>query len=246
MRCSPLISLGTLLLNALPALGSPTSRRVDEMSFATAEELFAINQHIGGSGLRGTASARQNVLIDWLDGQLRQVPGLDLSYSSFNLTRWEPHHDSLGESASLKLLYPGACSSTLNVAGAIPYTRVTNGDPVKAELLYVPPEKKLSTVNATNKIVIRDVAFQSVPFPLLFAVSNFRTADLDSAAKGNYSRYVSMVLERSWAANSNSFTSKSKTIYRKLQRRNHRCYSRWCPRHHFRLECASKIRPVVF
>ncbi|KAM3530762.1 hypothetical protein NHJ13051_001202 [Beauveria bassiana] len=70
----------------------------------------------------------------------------------------------------------------------MPYTRVTNGNPVKAELLYVAQGTKLSTVNATNKIVIRDVAFQSVPFSLLFAVSNFQTADLDSVAKGNYSR----------------------------------------------------------
>ncbi len=190
MRCSPPISLGTLLLSALPALGTSATRRIDEKSFATAEELLAINQHIGGAGLRGTASARQNALIDWLDGQLRQVPGLELSYNSFNLTKWEPQQDSLGESASLRLLFPGACSNTLSVAGAIPYSRVTNGDPVKAELLYVPQGTKLSTVNATNKIVIRDVAFQSVPFPLLFAVSNFRTADLDSMAKGNYSRYV--------------------------------------------------------
>ncbi|OAA76212.1 hypothetical protein LEL_05896 [Akanthomyces lecanii RCEF 1005] len=188
MRCSPLIRLGTLLLSAVPALGTSASRRIDEKGFASAKELLAINQHIGGAGLRGTASARQNALIDWLDGQLRQVPGLALSYNSFNLTRWEPQQDNLGESASLKLLYPGACSNTLTVAGAVPYTGVTNGDPVKAELLYVPQGTKLSTVNAANKIVIRDVAFQSVPFPLLFAVSNFRTADLDSVAKGNYSR----------------------------------------------------------
>ncbi|KAM3486518.1 hypothetical protein MY8738_000384 [Beauveria namnaoensis] len=189
MRCLPLTSLGTLLLIALPALGTSTSRRVDEESFASAKELFAINQHIGGAGLRGTASARQNALIDWLDGQLQQVPGLDLSYNSFDLTRWEPQQDNLGESASLKLLYPGACSNTkLSVAGAMPYTRLTNGNPVKAELLYVAQGTKLSTVNATNKIVIRNVAFQSVPFSLLFAVSNFQTADLDSVAKCNYSR----------------------------------------------------------
>ncbi|KAM3539183.1 hypothetical protein ARSEF1564_007905 [Beauveria bassiana] len=189
MRCSPLTSLGTLLLIALPALGTSTFRRIDEESFASAKELFAINQHIGGAGLRGTASARQNALIDWLDGQLRQVSGLDLSYNSFNLTRWEPQQDNLGEYASLKLLYPGMCShTTLSVAGAMPYTRVTNGNPVKAELLYVAQGTKLSTVNATNKIVIRDVAFQSVPFSLLFAASNFQTADLDSVAKGNYSR----------------------------------------------------------
>lgn len=190
MRISPLIRLGTVVFSALPALATSKTRRIDETSFASADELFEINQHIGGAGLRGTASARQNTLIDWVDGQLRKIPDLELSYSSVNLTRWTPQNEELHGAGSLKLHVPGACTNALDVAGAMPYTRVTNGKPIKAELMYVPPGRKISSVNATNKIVIRDIAYQSVPFPLLFAVSNFRTADMDSLANDSYARYV--------------------------------------------------------
>lgn len=190
MRCSSLIPFGTLLLSTVAALAKSKTRRIDEASFASVEELFEINQHVGGAGLRGTASARQNTLIDWLDGQLQQIPGLELSYSSVNLTRWVPQHNDLHRAASLKLHAPGACPNALDVAGAMPYTRVTNGNPIKAELLYLPPGRAISSVNATNKIIVRDVAFQSVPFPFLFAVSNFRTADMDSLANDSYARYV--------------------------------------------------------
>ncbi len=138
--------------------------------------------------MRGTASEKQNVLIDWLDGQLKHIPGLQMSYTSINLTRWEPQHDDLHESATLRLHAPGACSKLLDVAGAMPYTRVTNGEPIKAELIYIPQETEISSVNATNKIIIRDVSFQSIPFPMLFAVSNFRTEDMDSLTNESYAR----------------------------------------------------------
>lgn len=192
MRYITLISLGTLLLgDSLPilAIANPP-RRIDDNNFASVDELFEINQHIGGTSLRGTASSRQNTLIDWLDGQLQQIPNLELSYNSFNLTRWEPQYDNLHKSASLKIHIPRACSNALNVAGAIPYTRLTNGNSVKAELIYVPQETKIPSVNLTNKIVIRDVTSQSIPYAFFSAASDFQTADLGSLVNETYSRYV--------------------------------------------------------
>lgn len=178
------------ILSAVPAMAAKQARRLDENKFASVDELININRHIGGAGLRGTASARQNTLIDWLDTQLQGIPGMVLSYNSLNLTRWEPKGDSLYGSASLKIQIPGACSSALDVAGSTPYTRLTNGEPVNAELLYVPETQNIASVNATNKIVIRDVTFDSIPFPLLFAISNYRTPDMSSLANESYSRYV--------------------------------------------------------
>lgn len=183
-----------LVLVTLPMLAVSKPRRIDESIFPTVKELFEINQHIGGAGLRGTASARQNRLIDWLDVQLGQIPGLELSYNSLNLVKWEPKASNLYGSASLKIQAPGACSNALDVAGAMPYTRPTNGEAVTAELLYIPQDKDISTVNATNKIVIRDVSFQSVPFPLLLALSNYHTPDLGKLVNQSYARYVAKVL----------------------------------------------------
>lgn len=179
--------LATLLLGATALKISHTRRSVDD-SFASVDDLYKINQHIGGAGLRGTASERQNVLVEWLDGQLKEIPGLQMSYNSINLTKWEPQSGDLHDSATLRIHAPGACSKELDVAGAMPYTQLTNGDPIKAELLYIPQETEISSVNATNKIIIRDVSYESIPFSLLFALSTFRTEDMDKLANERYAR----------------------------------------------------------
>ncbi|KAJ3486201.1 hypothetical protein NLG97_g6664 [Lecanicillium saksenae] len=188
MRSIFIVPFVAVLSVVLPALAVKQSRRIDEHRFASVDELFNINRHIGGAGLRGTASSRQNALIEWLDKQLQGIDGVKLTYNSLNLVRWEPRGDNLYGSASLKVHIPGACSSALDVAGATPYTRLTNGEPVTAEMLYIPETKKITSFNATNKIVIRDVTFDSVPFPLLFAISNYRTPDMSSLANASYAR----------------------------------------------------------
>ncbi|KAK3191718.1 hypothetical protein K4F52_002142 [Lecanicillium sp. MT-2017a] len=173
-------------------LGAELELLVEELSvddsFASVDDLYKINQHIGGAGLRGTASERQNVHVEWLDGQLKEIPGLQMSYNSINLTKWEPQSGDLHDSATLRIHAPGACSKELDVAGAMPYTRLTNGDPIKAGLLCIPQETEISSVNATNKIIIRDVSYESIPFSLLFALSTFRTEDMDKLANERYAR----------------------------------------------------------
>lgn len=188
MFCLIPILFVSLVASTVPASACTKPRRVDSNTFASIDELVQINKHIGGAGLRGTASSKQNILIEWLNSQLAQIPGVRLQHSSFNLTKWEPQNDSLEEAATLKLSYPDACPARIDVAGAIPYTRLTNGKPVTGQLLYVPQGKNMSAVDAKNKIIIRDVSWDSVPYSILFAISNYRSNDTDSLRSGNYSR----------------------------------------------------------
>jgi hypothetical protein len=67
-----------LLMSLCPAvaqavLACPTV--VDDHTFATEADLRRLNATIAGFGLRTTGSPEHQLMIDWLEGSVRRMPG---------------------------------------------------------------------------------------------------------------------------------------------------------------------------
>ena len=70
--------------NAQPASCPDT---IDEASFASAEELRALNAKIASFGLRNPGSIEHNRMLDWLEREFRAIPGMKLRSDPYTLTR---------------------------------------------------------------------------------------------------------------------------------------------------------------
>src|SRR5262245_8884723 len=67
------------LLLATSAGAQPTScpTTIDETAFASADELRALNTKIASFGLRNPGSVEHNRMLDWLERELRAIPGVE-------------------------------------------------------------------------------------------------------------------------------------------------------------------------
>ena len=148
---APVCALAAILLMSLcPAVAQaapacPTV--VDDRTFATEADLRRLNATIAGFGLRTTGSLAHRLMIDWLEGSVRRMPGIKTRSQTFNIQRWQPLTHDLSTSGLLTV-----ADQRIRVAGVIPYTKPTVG--VDGELVHLPSEP--ITASARGKIVLRD------------------------------------------------------------------------------------------
>lgn len=184
--------------SAGPAAGCPES--IDPASFATADDLRELNAKIAGFGLRSTASAEHESMIDWVEDSMRALPGVEIASDEYQIKRWQPSPlatDGPGRdlvaAGKLAVLQPDAAPEVLRTAGAVPYSLPTGDEGRAAPLVYLPPGTPITPENAKGRIVIRDVQSPAVPYATFAAFSHYMTPDFPLA--GNYERPFTAALE---------------------------------------------------
>jgi hypothetical protein len=166
---------------------------MEESRFADAGELRRLQGVVSGFGLRSTGSEAEQQTIDWIESQLRAMPGMSIRSESIEIQRWQPTPGSPhGPGRSLELA--GRLSVTpatgdtaeLPTAGAVPYASPTGEEGRTGELVYLPPLTPISSDNARDKIIIRDFPKIVVPLAAFSHFAQYITPD--SPAEGVYSR----------------------------------------------------------
>ncbi|MEM1110471.1 MAG: hypothetical protein AAGI11_01065 [Pseudomonadota bacterium] len=112
--------------------------------------------------LRSTGSLAHKKTIDWIERELRSIPGLRVTSDAYSIERWQPVTPSgkkpnLEHAADLR-----AGGERIPVAGAVPYARGTS---VKGELVYLAPDEAL-TADHAGKVVLRDFPGKANDFML--------------------------------------------------------------------------------
>lgn len=204
------------IATATTASAQPTScpTTIDETAFASADELRELNAKIASFGLRNPGSVEHNRMLDWLENELRAIPGMRLRSDWYTLNRWqplprtagsrtlpialgEPQSDGVGRralprpsSAQRDLADAGGLSvdgiGAIPVSGVIPFTVPTSGVGARGELVYIPNDVPITAENARGKIVVRDVPPGSIAYVLFRAIAHYVTPDFPES--GDYDR----------------------------------------------------------
>lgn len=148
----------------LPAPRSDCESQVNAASFASADQLWELEKELDRYGVRATGSAAHQRYVDWLESELRAIPGIELRTEDFPITRWSALSASLEAGAALGFTLPVPFSAI------VPYARATPPDGTVAPLVYVPSGIGITAENAGGKIVLRDVVASSQPNATMAAV----------------------------------------------------------------------------
>ncbi|WP_394828290.1 hypothetical protein [Pendulispora albinea] len=170
-----------------PALRGDCERAVNPSSFASADELWALEEKLDSYGVRATGNAQHAAYVDWLESQLALLPGARLRSVSYPMVRWTQHALALEAGVDAAQLHPLAPS------GAVPYARPTPPEGVQGALVYVPPGAAIADAHVAGKIVLRDVVPGSLP-NAFFSAMAWWSYDPD----GTIARNVGGTYERDW------------------------------------------------
>lgn len=171
--------------------GCPT--RIDAPSFPDADDLEELTRQLTAFGLRLPATSEHEAMLDWLDGQLRAIPGVEVREQTYRMTRWQPttHTAGVGRdlaaAGSLTVIAADG-GQTIEVAGAMAYTRPTGPDGAVGDLVYLPPGVPITAENAAGKVVLRDVPSAPIPYALIAAVADYLSPDLVTRLAEDYER----------------------------------------------------------
>src|SRR5438067_7185102 len=88
---------------------------------ASVAALEADNQQMADFGARPTASPAHQQFVDWLDGQLRAIPGFAVNSTTYHVDRW------LEDGVDLAAGPDAANLVSLPPSGAVPYVHTTPG-----------------------------------------------------------------------------------------------------------------------
>ncbi len=160
-----LIALGAALApGSASAAACPTATGAQ---FADLDQLRTWNEKLFQFGERPTGSPEHKRYVDWLDRQLRDVPGVKVTSLRYRFNRW------LSKSISLQATLDGR-NTDLAVVGPVPYSDVTGPHGVTAPLVHLPSDTPITAANSAGKIVVRDLIAPSIPYGLFDFVSWFK------------------------------------------------------------------------
>lgn len=138
---------------------------VNPASFASVEDLWALEKKLDGYGLRATGNPAHQDYVAWLQSQLQAIPGLELETSDYPIQRWTGLAASLEVGASMALTLP------LPISGVVPYSLPTSASGIGAPLVYLPAGAEITAETVAGKIVLRDVDITGQPQAALAAVA---------------------------------------------------------------------------
>jgi hypothetical protein len=153
------LAVGAVCAPAAGAATCPTAP--DPAALPTTEALRQANAFVASLGARPTGSHAQARYITWIRRQLKTIPGLKLDELQYTINRWS----SVSTRLTVRM---GGRTTTLPIAGPIPYTKPTGKKGVPAALAYVAPGEQITAANSAHRIVVRDAPAGSVPYAALF------------------------------------------------------------------------------
>jgi len=173
-----------------PGVECPTE--VDAQEFATAEELRGLLAEFNDFGLRSPASDQHEASIDWLAGELGDVPGMEIEFDEYTIDRWQPTPEAAGDTPGRDLAAAGALTvddgtspEDIAVAGAVPFSLPTPDDGVAGELAFLAADR-ITAADAAGKVVVTEIPHSSLPYAAFRAIGHVVTDDLPT--EGDYDR----------------------------------------------------------
>lgn len=163
----------------VPAAADGCPQRIDEAAFASEEQLAEWNRVMADLGPRPTGSPAHEAFVSWLEGELAEIEGLDVTADTYEIDRW------LATGSALTL-DPEGTAEAVPTSGAVPYSEAGS---VTGELVYVPPGTPISEADVAGKVVLRDVVPIVIPMPLFLFVSYYvHDPDASFDYLGDYAR----------------------------------------------------------
>jgi hypothetical protein len=135
--------------------------RPDPAALPSAAQLRQLNAFVASLGSRPTGSAAHQRYIDWIEQNLRRIPGVTVAEHPFTIRRWTPQGASLA-------LRSGGRWVDLPVADAIPYSSPTGPQGATAPLVLVPDGTRITAAAARGRIVVRPAPPGSVSQSVFF------------------------------------------------------------------------------
>jgi hypothetical protein len=136
---------------------------VDENRFVSEQVLRGWCDRIGGEGFRGTGTAAHERIIEWVEEELADTPGLSVRSDRYDVLRWEPVPEGdLVRAGSLR-----TDREPLAVACAVPYTRPATQ---RGTLVHLPEGEPITEANAAGRVVLRDFPSLPLPYDLLLGL----------------------------------------------------------------------------
>ncbi len=170
---------GAVLAAPTHATAGDCASTIDAAKFTDTRTLRTWNQVMADLGPRPTASPTHERYIDWIERQLKTMPGLELSSLDETIDR------QLEQQTTLQVTDAAGVRHDVPVAGAVPYTRPGTES---GALTYLPAATPISDADA-GKIVVRDAAPGSIPMAAFFAVAWYlQDTNASFSYTGNYER----------------------------------------------------------
>lgn len=155
--------------------------RVDETGFASEAVLREWCDRLGAAGYRGTGTTAHDQVIEWIEDELRKIPGVTVRAEEFEILRWHPVPEGdLEHAASLRV-----GGDDVPIAGAVPYTRPGSRT---AQLTYIPSGAAITADNAAGKVVLRNFPQLPLPYDVLFSLGDYASPDCDELRGGTWDR----------------------------------------------------------
>lgn len=166
-------------------------RFIDENLFASAATFNTHLTELVNLGLRATGSPRHYAFIEYLDRIIQTIPAVNVSYNYYDLYKWNTANDqTLYEAGHLSLSSAGI-NTTLEVAGAVPFSFPNKQKPATGELVYIPyGVTNFSSYNLTGRILLRDYNYQqtSIPYSLVEFTGIYETPDYTELLNSSFER----------------------------------------------------------
>lgn len=153
----PLLAVAAGLALPATALADECSLLTDGGRFATNAQLLDYAEQLEEFGPRPTGSDAHTEYIDWLEDEISAVPGITTSELSYEIDRWDSGTTSLTVG-----------STSLPVAGAVPFTAATPTGGARADYVYLPSGTNITAANSAGKIVVRDLPWNNAPYLLFY------------------------------------------------------------------------------
>lgn len=150
----PIATQSAAATSACPSGVSPSA-------MASVSTLTKQARFLDSLGVRPTGSKAQRRYIGFIRGQLREVPGIEMSHQSWRFGRWVV--DDAPRPVRLSVRIAGRWRH-LAVAAAVPYSHPTGRRGVTGRLVGIPDATKITAANARGKIVVRPAPPGSVPY----------------------------------------------------------------------------------
>ncbi len=172
---------------------APCPTEADADAFATPEELHDLLAELNGFGLRSPASDQHEASLDWLAGELEEVPGMEVEWDEYSIDRWQPTPEADGDTPGRDLAAAGGLTvheagsaEEVEVIGAVPFTLPTAEDGVRGELVHLAADQEITAAEAAGKIVVQEIAHSSIPYAAFDAIGHHLTDDVPR--EGDYDR----------------------------------------------------------
>lgn len=172
-----------LLLKFPPISISVTTTGIDESKFADSSELRRTLTRLGAAGPRTTGSQTHNELIDWLEQELRGIPGLHITSDEYQIRRWRTVNEgSLKDAGQLTL----GKDHIVPIAGVVPFSMVTTGQ--GGPMVYLPSSVPITAANSNGKVILRDFPSGAIPYSIIYLPSYSKTTDVNEDLLSTFDR----------------------------------------------------------